>query len=72
MQQLIEKKLANNARAAMGSGMEHPIGSKTLKTTAAMKDVDIKNDLDGDISNMKMSYRLWMSAISDVKKGMNE
>ena len=57
MQQLMEKKSSKNTRAAMGSGMEHLIGSKAANTTAAMKDVDMKNDPDGDVSNMKVCDR---------------
>ena len=42
----MDNKLVNNARAAMGSGMEHPIGSKAAKTAVMMKDVNV--DIDPD------------------------
>ena len=42
------------------------------KTAVAMKDIDIEIDPDGDVSSMKVSDRLWMSAVNDVEKGVNE
>ena len=53
----------------MGSGMEHPIGSKVAKTSATMKDVNVDIDPDGDVASMKVSNGLWMLVVNDVKKG---
>ena len=72
MHQLTENKLVNNKRAAMGSGMECPIGSKEAKTAALMKDTDIDIDPDGDLSSVKVSDGSWKSAMNDVKNGVNE
>ena len=58
MHHLINHKLVNNTRAAMESGMEYSIGSKTAKTAAMMRDVDVDIDPDGDVGSMKESDRL--------------
>ena len=67
--QLTNNKLVNNTRAAIGSGMEHPIGSKAAKTVAMIKNVDIDIDPDGDVTSVKASDGSWMSAMNDVKIG---
>ena len=69
MQQLMEKNLLNTTKAAMGSEMERPIGSKAAKKAAAMRGIDIDIDPDGDISNMKVSDGSLMSAMNEVKTG---
>ena len=55
--QLTDNKLVTNTRAAMGSGLEHPIGRKAAKTAVAIKDVDIVIDPDWDVASMKTSER---------------
>ena len=50
--------------------MEHPVGSKAATKAAAMNDIDIDIDPDGDVSSVKVSDRLWMSALNDVKNGI--
>ena len=69
--QLTDNKLENNTRAAIGNGVEHPIGSKAAKTAVAMKDVDIDIDPDGDVARVKVSDGSWISAMNDVKQRMN-
>ena len=58
--QLKEKKLVNNTRAAIGSGMECPMYSKAAKAAAVMKDVELEMDLHGDKSSIKVSDESWM------------
>ena len=55
-----EKKLVNNTRAAMGSRMECPIGSKATKTALAMTEVELEMDPDGDTFSKKGSDGSWM------------
>ena len=65
--QLADNKLVNNTKAAIASGIEHPIGSKAAKKASAMKDVDFDTGPDGDAASMKESDRSWTSAMNDVK-----
>ena len=66
---LMENESVNSLRAAMGSGMECPIGSNATQSETAMNDIYIDIDPDGDISIMKVSEGSWISAINDVKNG---
>ena len=66
--QLTNNKVVNNTRAAMGSGIEHPIRRKAAKTAATMRDIDIDIDPDGDVASMKVSDGLLISAMNDVKE----
>ena len=54
----------------MGSGMEHPIGSKAAKTALTMKKLELEMDPNGDPSSIKVSDESWIPAMNDVKKGV--
>ena len=71
MYHLIDNKSVNNTNATMGSGTEHTIRSKAAKTAAMMRGVGIDIDPDGDVASMNESDWSLISAMNDVKKGVN-
>ena len=54
----------------MGSGMEHPIGTKAAKIAAKTRDIDIDIDPNRDVVSVKESNGSWIAAMNDIKKGV--
>ena len=64
--------MINNTRTAVGSGMEHPKGSKVAKIAARTKGFELEMDPNGDASKNKASNGSWILVMKDVKKGVNQ